>query len=114
VLTAQNVHRLRTRLVPQGANLPCTPEAEQSLHERGVWCIPDFIANAGGVICAALEQRGATQETAFAVIREKVRDNTQQVLAQAAEQGILPRTAALRLATERVRQAMSYRRWSIS
>ena len=65
VLRGDNVSRLRTRLVPQGANIPCTPEAEQALHASGVLVIPDFIANAGGVICAAMEYRGGTQRAAF-------------------------------------------------
>ncbi|NIR59089.1 MAG: Glu/Leu/Phe/Val dehydrogenase, partial [Gammaproteobacteria bacterium] len=55
VLRADNVDRLQTRLVLQGANIPCTPEAEATLHERGVLVVPDFVANAGGVICAAVE-----------------------------------------------------------
>lgn len=113
VVHADNVARLRTRLVLQGANIPFTAEAEQFLHERGVLCIPDFIANAGGVICAALEYRGASQSTAFQVIEEKIRENTREVLARASREGILPRQAALELATDRVKRAMGYRRHSL-
>jgi glutamate dehydrogenase (NAD(P)+) len=53
VVRKENVNRLTTKLVPQGANIPFTPEAEHILHEKGVLVLPDFIANAGGVICAA-------------------------------------------------------------
>jgi glutamate dehydrogenase (NAD(P)+) len=74
--------------------------------------VPDFIANAGGVICAAMEFAGATQAAAFAAIAEKVSTNTEAVLVQAKAQGIAPRAAALHLATERVKRAMSYRRFS--
>jgi glutamate dehydrogenase (NAD(P)+) len=76
VLRADNVSRLRARLVPQGANIPCTPEAEQALHERGVLVVPDFIANAGGVICASIEYRGGTQRAAFDYIDDRIRANT--------------------------------------
>jgi glutamate dehydrogenase (NAD(P)+) len=59
VIHAGNVARLRTKLVAQGANIPCTSEAEAALATRGILVLPDFIANAGGVICAAVEyQRG--------------------------------------------------------
>jgi glutamate dehydrogenase (NAD(P)+) len=58
VVTRENVDRLSTRLVLQGANIPFSSEAEQILHERGVLVVPDFIANAGGVICAAVEYHG--------------------------------------------------------
>ena len=80
VVREDNVHRLKTRLVLQGANIPFTAGAEAALHERGVLVVPDFVANAGGVICAAMEYHGATQSAAFAAIEEKIRANTQAVL----------------------------------
>jgi glutamate dehydrogenase (NAD(P)+) len=86
--------------------------AEQMLHDRGVLVIPDFIANAGGVICAAMEYQGATQASAFAAIEEKIRANTRAVLDAVNAKGLLPRQAALDLATGRVTQAMRYRRFS--
>ena len=113
VVREDNVDRLKTRLVLQGANIPFTAGAEEMLHARGVLVIPDFIANAGGVICAALEYQGAGPAAALAVIDEKIRVNTQAVLDAAAVGRVSPRRAALALATERVRQAMSYRRFSI-
>jgi glutamate dehydrogenase (NAD(P)+) len=78
-----------------------------------VLCVPDFIANAGGVICAAMEYRGASEAAVFQTIEEKLRRNTALVLGEAKEKGVLPRQAALALATRRVRRAMSFRRWSI-
>lgn len=113
VVREDNVHRLKTRLIPQGANIPFTPGAEQALHDRGVLVIPDFIANAGGVICAAMEYQGATESGAFAAIEERIRANTRAVVETATSKRIPPRQAALELATGRIRQAMSYRRFSI-
>jgi glutamate dehydrogenase (NAD(P)+) len=110
VLHAGNVERLKARLVAQGANIPATAEAEAILHQRGILVIPDFIANAGGVICAAVEYHGGTQASAFATIDERIRANTRQVLENAREPGQRPREAAVDLAHRRVRQAMSYRR----
>jgi glutamate dehydrogenase (NAD(P)+) len=113
VLREDNAGRLRARLVVAGANIPATPAAERLLHERGVVCVPDFIANAGGVICAAMEWHGATQAAAFAAIEERIRANTEAVLEASARRGVLPRQAAVDLAAERVRRAMATRRWSI-
>jgi len=110
VIRKENVNRLRTRLVPQGANIPFTHEAERILHERGVLVVPDFIANAGGVICASVEYHGGTQTQAFQSIDEKIRANTEEVLANAKKSGSLPRQAAVALAETRVRTAMTYRR----
>jgi glutamate dehydrogenase (NAD(P)+) len=114
VVHEDNAVRLKAKLVLEGANIPFTTGAEKLLHERGVLCIPDFIANAGGVICAAMEYHGASQTAAFQVIEEKIRENTREVLRRMKEEGIPPRQAALELATERVRRAMSYRRHSLA
>jgi glutamate dehydrogenase (NAD(P)+) len=113
VVREDNAARLRTKLMLQGANIPCTAGAEELLHERGVLIVPDFIANAGGVICAAMEYRGATQTAAFEAIAEKVRANTAAVLSDAKNKGVPPRQAAVDLAARRVREAMSMRRFGI-
>ncbi|MEZ4588021.1 MAG: Glu/Leu/Phe/Val dehydrogenase [Gemmatimonadales bacterium] len=113
VITAANVDRLRTRLVLQGANIPFSEDAERSLAGRGVLVIPDFIANAGGVICAALEYAGATRTAAFDAIAEKIRGNVTAVIERSRSGDLLPREAATALATERVRDAMRYRRFGI-
>ncbi len=113
VIHADNVDQLKARLVIEGANIPITLEAERTLHERGVLCVPDFIANAGGVICAAMEYRGATESSALQTIQEKLRRNTRQVLEEARQHNVLPRQAAVEMAEVRVRKAMSMRRFSL-
>ena len=72
VLDAGNVDRLQASLVLEGANIPATPEAEARLHARGVVVVPDFIANAGGVICAAVEHRGGAEAQALAEYKPQV------------------------------------------
>jgi glutamate dehydrogenase (NAD(P)+) len=111
-LRADNVDELRAKLVVQGANIPVTADAEQTLHERGILSIPDFIANAGGVICAAVEYRGGTETAAFEEIGERIRRNTREVLHLSADDAITPRAAADKLAGTRIRCAMSLRRWT--
>jgi glutamate dehydrogenase (NAD(P)+) len=113
VIHKDNVHRLQTKLVIEGANIPITHEAEKILHDRGILCIPDFIANAGGVICAAMEYHGATQKTAFEAIEEKLQENTRMVLKESEEKGTLPRESAVSLARARVEKAMSFNRFSL-
>lgn len=111
VVTVDNVDRLSTRLVLQGANIPMTTEAEERLHARGVLVVPDFIANAGGVICAAVEFGGGDEREALDTIDRKIRANVEAVLQQARTREQAPRTAALALAEERVRRASALRRW---
>jgi glutamate dehydrogenase (NAD(P)+) len=113
VIHMGNVDQLRTRIVASGANIATTPEAEQRLHERGVINVPDFIANAGGVICAAMEYRGSTESAVFDEIAERVRANTRHVLEASVNEGTPPREAATQLSVQRIRRAMASRRWSI-
>ena len=111
VIRADNAGNVKAKLVVQGANIGVTEEAEAILAERGVVCVPDFISNAGGVICAAVEYHGGTEAQAFQTIDEKIRANTAEVLDRAKTGGIPPRTAAVAMAGERVRRAMDLRRW---
>jgi glutamate dehydrogenase (NAD(P)+) len=109
VFTADNVAALQARLVLEGANIPASREAEDKLFANGVAVVPDFIANAGGVICAAVEYAGGTMAQAFSVIDERIRANTREMLDAATESGCTPRQAAETMAVARVREAMAYR-----
>jgi glutamate dehydrogenase/leucine dehydrogenase len=111
VVTEENVERLEARIVAEAANIPVTPGAEAALHARGVLVLPDFIANAGGVICAAVEVAGGTESEALARIDEQIRSNVAAVLARSRADGSTPREAAAELAEERVRAAMRLRRF---
>ncbi len=113
VINEDNVHRLKTKLVIEGANIPITLGAEKILAGKGIVCVPDFIANAGGVICAAMEYHGASESTVFQIIEDNLRRNTRVVLEASAKQRILPRQAAMDLAVQRVKKAMSVRRFSL-
>jgi glutamate dehydrogenase (NAD(P)+) len=113
VLHEGNVDQLRAKLVVSGANIPATEAAERKLEERGVLTVPDFIANAGGVICAAMEYRGSSEASALAAIKEKIRQNTRLVLESARSRRVSTRQAAIDLSVERIQRAMEYRRGSI-
>ena len=57
-VTAENVGKIhgKVKLMAEGANGPTTPEADKVLHERNIFLVPDFLANAGGVTCSYFEQ----------------------------------------------------------
>jgi glutamate dehydrogenase/leucine dehydrogenase len=109
-IRAENAPTIQARLIVQGANIPATVEAETMLHRRGVLVVPDFIANAGGVICAAVEYHGGMETAAFEAVAQKIRRNTEAVLARSRDERIDPRRAAVELASQRVRAAMRFRR----
>jgi len=98
---------LKARLVVEGANIPATPGAEKILFERGILVVPDFIANAGGIICCSVEFHGGDEQKAFAVIKDRIRKNTAELLERLVDGKLTPREAAMGLAEARVRAAMN-------
>ena len=54
-ITLRNAADIRARLIIEGANGPTTPDAHRLLHERGVFVVPDILANAGGVTASYFE-----------------------------------------------------------
>ena len=103
------------RLIVEGANMPSTPVALEILHARGVTVVPDFIANAGGVIAAAhsMDARYSPfpvdPDNVFSMISTKMRQNTVAVLNEARTSDLTTHAAARKLAQERVRAAMGLR-----
>ncbi len=114
VIHKGNAAQIKARLILQGANIPATLEAERLLAERGVLIVPDFIANAGGLIMAAMEYARRSESEAFSAIGEKIRINTGKILEKSKKERLLPREAAEAIARERVRGAMRFREYSYS
>ncbi|CAN5630471.1 glutamate dehydrogenase [soil metagenome] len=54
-ITAENVGEIKAKVIAEGANGPTTPDAHKTLHDRGVFVIPDILANAGGVTTSYFE-----------------------------------------------------------
>lgn len=99
-------------IVVEGANLPTSPAAQTALAERGITVVPDFIANAGGVVAAgfAMDARYSAfrpdPDKVFAEISTKLRTNTSTVLQEAHRRDTGTHDAARALSQERVRRAM--------
>ncbi|MGZ4626102.1 MAG: Glu/Leu/Phe/Val family dehydrogenase [Kineosporiaceae bacterium] len=110
VITEANADLVCAAVVLPGANIAVTAAAEAALQARGVLCLPDFVVNAGGVICAAVEYRGGGRTEAFAAIDERIRANTAELLNTADATGKPLRAAAEAMARARVERAAAYRR----
>ncbi|MBM4791708.1 Glu/Leu/Phe/Val dehydrogenase [Streptomyces sioyaensis] len=112
VITHTTAQELKAQLVVEGANLPTSVQARTLLAERGITVVPDFVANAGGVVAAAFAMdarySGFRPDAAgiFQTVSTKLRANTVTVLDEARQQAVTPHTAGRRLAEERVRSAM--------
>ncbi|MFC9250439.1 Glu/Leu/Phe/Val family dehydrogenase [Amycolatopsis thailandensis] len=103
---------IKAGLIVEGANLPTSSSAQRILGERGIVVIPDFVANAGGVIAAAFAMdarySGFRPDTSavFTSISDRLRGNTRTVLAKSENLRVTPHQAGRRLAADRVRAAM--------
>jgi len=109
VINKGNADKIRTNLISSGANLPVTQEAEEILFRKGTISVPDFVANAGGVIAGIVDRMGGTEEEAFKTVEETITSVTQEVVSTAVKEGINPKAVALRIAQERVMEAIKRR-----
>ncbi len=109
VITKENVGRVQAKAIVCGANIPFTPEIEQELYKRNVLVVPDFAANAGGVISSYAEYKGKHPKDMFSLVEKKITKNVKIVLDHARKQKVMPRTAAMEIAKQRVKAAMEKR-----
>ncbi len=97
-----DINKIKAKIIVEGSNIPMTADAEQKLHELGVLVVPDFVANAGGVISSYAEYKGKNPDDMFKLVKQKIQKNTHVVLKYAEEKHVKPRDAALEIAKERV------------
>jgi leucine dehydrogenase len=110
VLDDRTIPQLHARLVVGGANNQLAlARHDAMLAERGVVYVPDYIANAGGVIDFDQEQRDDRPEAVLAAV-ERIQAVVLDVLGRAAATGTTPLTVADRLVAERLRRAPAWHR----
>ena len=114
-ITEQNASRIQARLITEGANAAISPGADPILHERGIFVVPDIIANAGGVIVSYFEWVQDLQ--AFFWEEEEINTKLHHVITRAfyeilhtsVNKRIDMRAAAYALAVQRVANATTVR-----
>jgi glutamate dehydrogenase (NAD(P)+) len=102
------------KIVVEAANLPTSLKADEYLNSNGVWIVPDFLANAGGVIGSFVEYQGRTEKEAFELIRYKIAKNIKGILTQAIMNEENPRILATEMSKQIVYRAMLLRKGAIS
>jgi glutamate dehydrogenase len=107
----------KVRIMAEGANGPTTPEADKVLAGRGIYVVPDFLANAGGVTCSYFEQVQSnmnyywTKDEVLGKLDIKMTEAFHAVSDLASAKGMSMRDAAYVIAIGRVAQACRDRGW---
>ena len=107
----------KVKIVAEGANGPTTPDADAVLKSRGIFVIPDFLANAGGVTCSYFEQVQCnmnyfwTKEEVLTRLDEKMTAAFKGVSELARTRKLFMRDAAYVIAVSRVANACKDRGW---
>ncbi len=110
-ITRENAPRIKARVIAEGANGPTTPEADRILRDRGIFVIPDVLANAGGVTVSYfewvqdLQSFFWTEEEINARLKRIMNESFEAVWTLAQERNADMRTAAYFLAINRVAEA---------
>ncbi len=118
-ITGDSVNKIssQVKIVAEGANGPTTPEADAVLKERGVFVIPDFLANAGGVTCSYFEQVQSnmnffwTKEEVLEKLDQKMTSAFWDVTNLSTKKKMFMRDAAYVIAIDRVASACKTRGW---
>jgi glutamate dehydrogenase (NAD(P)+) len=105
------------KIIAEGANGPTTPPGDAIVREKGIWLIPDFLANAGGVTCSYFEQVQSnqnyfwTRDEVISKLDTKMTDAYYAVSQMARRRNIPMRDAAYMIAIARVAEACKMRGW---
>lgn len=117
VITSENAHQIRARICAELANGPTTPEADNILYANGVYVIPDFLCNAGGVTVSHFEMvqnaygRYWSEKTVHERLDEKITAAFHAVHNRAKDLGVHNRLGAYCVSVERVAEAVKLRGW---
>ena len=102
------------KMIVEAANIPTTDDASKYFHDNKIWVIPDFLANAGGVIGSFVEYQGRTEKEAFELIEYKISKNIKEILTEAIMKQENPRKIATEVAKQIVYRAMLLRKGAIN
>lgn len=102
VINESNKNDIKAKIIVEAGNIPMRENIEDELFKRGIIFVPDFVANAGGVISSYAEHRGYNPKQMFKTIEDKIIKTTKIVMKKSLKEGTNPRQVAMDLAKKRI------------
>jgi len=102
VINDKNKNDIKAKIIIEAANIPMSEKIEDELFKKGILIVPDFVANAGGVISSYAEYRGYNPRRMLEMVENKIVKNAKAVLKKSLKQKRNPRQVALEIAKKRV------------
>ena len=109
-INEKNKNEIKAKIIVEGSNIPMRESIEEEFFRKGVLVVPDFVANAGGVISSYAEYRGYSHEKMFKLVERKIKNATTAVLKQSLKENKNPRKVAMEIAVKKVEEKTEKRR----
>ncbi len=102
VINESNKNNIKAKIIVEAGNIPMRENIEDELFKKGLVLVPDFVANAGGVISSYAEYRGYNPKQMFKTVKDKVVKTTNLVMQKSLKNGKNPRRVAMDVAQGRI------------
>jgi glutamate dehydrogenase/leucine dehydrogenase len=102
VINDGNKNKIKTKMIVEAGNIPMSEEIEKEFFQKGILVVPDFIANAGGVISSYAEYRGYNPKKMMETIEKKITKNVKIILKRILTEKKNPRDVGLEIAVSRI------------
>ena len=112
VINDGNKDKIKTKMIVEAGNIPMTEEIEKYFLKKGIVIVPDFIANAGGVISSYAEYRGYNPKRMMETVDKKITKNVKIILKKSLKENKNPREVGMEIALERITKKISSKQGS--
>lgn len=105
VINDKNKDKIKTKIIVEAGNIPMSEEIEKEFLKKGIWIVPDFIANAGGVISSYAEYKGYNPKRMMDTIEKKITKNVGIIMQKSIKENKNPRDVGMEIALSRLKKS---------
>jgi glutamate dehydrogenase (NAD(P)+) len=109
VINDSNKNKIKTKVIVEAGNIPMSEDIEKEFLKKGIWIVPDFIANAGGVISSYAEYKGYNPKRMMETIEKKITKNVKLILEKSITENKNPRDVGMEIAVQRIKNKSKFK-----